>query len=133
VYIGQSDWPSRRVWSHVQGGKKDFDYEVYLPVPDPADLLESEKHWIRTVCPCHNKSHNPSPDPDAAGWGADPGSFFVRLPARYRELLRLITEKTHRTMTVDAQIALELRARSMGIDVADFVTKPRTDGVAPAD
>jgi hypothetical protein len=66
IYIGSSDYPSRRVWTHAHTKGKDFDAEVYLSVPEGDDLLAAERHWIRTLCPRH---HNPRPDPAHPGWG----------------------------------------------------------------
>jgi hypothetical protein len=44
------------------------------------------------------------------------GYFLLRLPETYRDLLRSIQDKTHRTMTVDAQIALERFAKHQGVE-----------------
>jgi hypothetical protein len=69
IYVGSSDHPSKRVWSHSGCKHKAFDYEVYLAISIGDDLLAAERHWIRTLCPRHNKTHNPRPDPAHPGWG----------------------------------------------------------------
>ena len=41
--------------------------------------------------------------------------FFVRLPEEYRELLQSMAAKTSRPMTLEVQIALERRAKALGV------------------
>lgn len=117
IYVGASDYPSKRVWTHAGCKRKDFDYEVYLSVPPPDDLTEAERYWIRTVCPKHNKAFNPCPNPEAEGWGKDPDYFMLRLPASTGMLLRMIQAATARTLTVEVQIAVERRAQALGLKI----------------
>jgi hypothetical protein len=115
VYIGSSEYPSKRAWAHSQDRSKVFDAVVFLAVPDD-QLLETEKHWIRTLCPVHNKAHNPRPDPDSVGWGGDPAYCMVRLPTECWHVLKALCRRTGRNMTTEAQIAIERRAAAQGID-----------------
>jgi hypothetical protein len=45
-----------------------FDVALFLPTP-AGELVETERHWIRALCPIHNKRDNPRPDPTAISWG----------------------------------------------------------------
>ncbi len=69
VYVGSSDYPSKRVWTHRQCRKKDFDHVLYLGVGDNEALVSTEKHWIAKLCPVHNKQFNPKQSIEHDGWG----------------------------------------------------------------
>jgi len=103
VYVGSSVWPSRRVWSHAHCPGKNFAESVFLAVPDD-QLVEAERHWIRTLRPVHNKAHNPSPDPASAGWGPhDPSTEPVRITTDMGGMIR------------------EMVARRKGYSLADYI------------
>ena len=44
------------------------------------------------------------------------GYFLLRLPESHRVILQTIQAKTHRPMTVDAQIAIERWAKHLGVE-----------------
>lgn len=74
VYVGSSTYPSKRVYlGHERCQGKDFAAVWFLPV-DEGELIATERHWIRTLTPVHNKAWNPSPDPAFPGWGQDPNA-----------------------------------------------------------
>jgi hypothetical protein len=54
------------------------------------------------------KSNKPRPDQHTS-------RFFIRLPEEYRELLQAIQAKYRRPMTIETQIAIERRAKALGI------------------
>lgn len=68
VYIGSSTYPSKRVWVHQHGPEKNFTEFVFLAVEEER-LIETERHWIGTICPVHNKQYNPRRDDRFPGWG----------------------------------------------------------------
>jgi hypothetical protein len=109
VYVGSSEYPSRRVFFHERCKGKNFDAVWFLAVPED-ERLSVERHWIRVLCPCHNKVHNPRPDPASPGWGQDPNdesfraSFRITDPGLWAGLQELIGEQEYPTTITDVMV-----------------------------
>lgn len=113
VYVGSSAHPSRRCYGHERCAGKEFDYVVFLAA-DEAERESVERHWIRTLCPAHNKAHNPRPDPNSPGWGASVSAKWG--PRTYR----LLPDLDEQFAAYAATTPLDLNA-VIGFAVRDFL------------
>lgn len=105
-----------RTFTHERCKGKTFD-AVWFLACDEAEREATERHWIRTLCPVHNKQWNPRPNPEYPGWGKDPDAESkpcITLPAEYLAALRDIKAARGFPLTVLGQTALELFFRAAG-------------------